>query len=152
MALKFIDEFEEDFTCYAIQTNGMDETKFVYNLNKITGKKFQRVKDLDVNIKNSEYCFSFYAYHDKIKEIDYFLIKNQSHKVHSTDAQPSLFDHIEESEFVLKKYKEYDYLLKIPFTDEPIFIDNTIWQQNSLVQNLHILNKLTPKERNLLSL
>lgn len=152
MALQLFDDFEETSLVYAIQSNGMNETKFIFNLNKILGFQFRRVDDLDITIKSKVFCFSLYEFEDEIAETQYYLIKNLSHPKISDSENNSLFGQVVETEFILNKYKGFDYIIKIPYSEEPVFMNDVSLRDADFIQNFSILNNLSEKEKNLLTL
>lgn len=152
MALQLFDDFEDESTYYAIQTNGIDEAKFIFLLNKLLNFSFRRIHDLDVTIKGNVFCFSLYEYNNDIDAIDYYIFKNLSHPKKSSGTSTSLFDDIAESEFILKKYKGFDYIVKIPSVDGPVLLNDVSLHDAAFIQNYTMLENLTAKEKNLLTL
>ncbi|MDO5656294.1 MAG: IPExxxVDY family protein [Flavobacteriaceae bacterium] len=148
---QLLDDFEEEFTCYGIQSKGMDEVKFVFHLNKLFSFQLSRIHDLDIDINNKTFCFSLYEYFDEIHSVEYFLIKNQSHPVLISGAD-TLFGQIQETEFILNKYKGFDYIVKIPIVDEIVVLNEVSLRSSDLIQTYSILDSLTSKEKNLLIL
>lgn len=134
---------------YGIKTTQIEEYTFVYKLNKSLGMQFKRIADLDVTHNERESCHSNYHYHDEISFNDCYLIKNISHSV-SRSLQPALlFEEIPEQYFLLKRFKFYDFFLKL---SDNIALNPTFrlsLQQQSYIKHIELI-ELTPKEQRFL--
>ena len=152
MTLKLTDDFEEEFVLYGLQSNGMDETKFVFNLNRTFQARFKRLNDLDIQIKGGIFCFSLYHFEDVMHDCEYFLMRNVSHPKLSFSQNSTLFDEIEESEMILNKFRNFDYFLKIPGCFEDVPLNELTLRDADYIQNVQVIENLNQKERNLLTI
>lgn len=147
------DGFEEEFSLYGIRSPISKEFKFIYNINQSTDSQFKRINDLDIfNNTKTPQCHSLYHFHSPKTSLDYYIINNQSHTIESKEQGNTLFDEVKASAFLYKKFKFYNYLLKInaKITLEDAF--NLSLPKLFFIEHILHIDNLSKKEKRLIEI
>lgn len=145
-----LDEFEDDdeFTLFGVRTSITKEYKFVYWLNRELQFQFHRIEDLDIYMQGNLQCHSMYFYEDMLEGVSYRLIQNASHSIpRELDSPATLFGEVGEKQFLLKKYKFYNYLLKLNTSLPEDSSFELSLQQLSFIDHLKRIDRLSKNEK-----
>ncbi|CAI9429045.1 IPExxxVDY family protein [Candidatus Ornithobacterium hominis] len=113
MSILLLDEIEEDeFLYYGIKFKTYPEYKLIYKINQALNFSFCREEDLDIRSNQEIFCYSVYTMNISFEEMKIYLIKNKSHnkKIY---IENSLFSHINTSNFLFQRFKNFNYILKL---------------------------------------
>lgn len=136
MAKLVLDDFYDfDFILIGISCHAKDY-KLAWAINKELGWDFERIEDLELQNKNEEAYFSFYAFEQEEDFRSYYLISNRSNKG-----------------FLVPERKEIDYFLELKgeFEEERIDrIKNRIKEINVVLMSFEIDPQELKSRNNLL--
>ena len=148
MALKLLDDFEDEFDLIGVRTTVPNEIRFIYLTNQAFNMQFKRIEDLDVKVDNDIYCHSLYHYEQPSTEQDFYIIKQISHTQKVAQGGGfSLFDATEKSLAILPRHKIYDYFFKIYYHTERDAINLLSLNEQEFVRNSAYITDLTDKEK-----
>lgn len=139
--------FNEDFLLIGIKIVERDLTRFIYLFNKYLSVKFTRTDDLDVSYGGKVFYHALFEYEDDVCFNHYTIIKNLSFPIINENGGLSLFSESERQFYLLSRYKEFDYLLKI----NGELIDD--WRKDlplhefKYIKSYRLLEGLTQKEK-----
>lgn len=150
MALQLWDDYEdEEFSVFGISSNVMDEVKFIYSINRLFKTQFVRQPNLDAQWDGQLYCYSLYACKMQDDFDEYFIIKNLSHPSKNKMDTSSLFSSLESERPMLRNYKHFDYLLKIPYNHDSTDIIPLPLKDAEFISDFSLITNLTKKEKKL---
>ena len=143
-----LEEEEEEFILIGLNTISLPDYKLAYLLNKELALNLERMDDLDVTQKGVTQCYSLYK--GSKENTDYYLFAQKAHIKVNNQLQGSLFAEIEETAFLLKKRKFYNYFLKIN-TEITEGVDFTLpLMPLDFIKHFKIIDDLTLTEKSLI--
>lgn len=146
------DGLDEDFLLIGIKIAERDLTRFIYLFNKYLCVKFTRADDLDVSYGGEVFYHALFEYEDGACFNHYTIIKNISFpKINKHDGL-SLFPESERQFYLLSRFKEFDYLLKINGELINDWRKNLPLHEFKYIKSYRLLEGLTTKEKQFLYL
>lgn len=140
-------DFYDDFLLIGIKVFKYDLTKFIYLFNKHFDTKFKRVEDLDASYEGDVFYHALFVYDDEAAYNYYTIIKNISFpKVNKSD-ELSLFSESERQFYMLSRYKEFDYLLKINGELIDDWYKDLPLDKFKYIKSFRLIEELTSKEK-----
>ncbi len=108
-------EEEEDFgfLLYGIQTLPLDEYKWIFHLNQKLNIQLSRIQDFTLQKNAISYSFSQYHYHNTSQLLDIDVFSQLSLPTEAPSDENSLFEKEIRQEYLLPKYKNFQYILKL---------------------------------------